>query len=204
LAASSTAARISASVNSGAPGTGRDDLDDVGAAVEDEPNALAHLVRRVRHPEAELAREHDVARDAGDLTAPARDGDIRAGNGHARADRRAIVDGVAKGHVHECAVGADVPHGGESGQQGRARISDAGEGVLRRRGLQRGRRVGRQDAAHQVGVAIDQPGHDGVTGEIDDARAGGRAGGPGLDRLDAVAPDHDQPIAQHIAAPDID
>ena len=38
-----------------------------------------------------------------------------------------------------------------------------------------------------------RPGSDGVPGEIDHPGAGGNLGGAGLDRLDAVAPDHDQP-----------
>ena len=52
--------------------------------------------------------------------------------------------------------------------------------------------------ADEVGMAVDEPGNDGVLGEIDDTSAGGNLGGGGLNRLDAVSTDHDHPVAQDL------
>ena len=188
-AASSTAARICSSVSSGAPGTpprghhrtGRDQLDQVGAAVEHPPHGAAHLVDGVDDPHPQLVRHDgvDVRRQAGDVAAAAGAGDVRAGDPHPRPDHPAGVDRVAQRDVDERAERADVADGGEAGQHGVAGVADAGQRLLRAgAGEQLGVAVAAVRLADQVGVAVDHARQQRVPGQVDDAGAlGGRVGG---------------------------
>ena len=90
---------------------------------------------------AELVGHHRALGQPGDFAAAAGDGDVGAGDEHARPGHVAGVDRVAQGDVGEAAVDADVAHGGEAGAHGVAGIPRADEGIARRGALQRrGRR----------------------------------------------------------------
>ena len=122
------------------------------------------------------------------LAASGGDRDVRARHRHPRADHGAGVDRVAQRRVHERPIGPDVPHRGEPGQQGRPRVLDAGERLLRSRALERQQHVGEPDLADQVGVAVDEARQDGVAGEIDHPRAGRDRLAGGLDAPRSARP----------------
>ncbi len=80
------------------------------------------------------------------------------------------VDLVAEGDVG-VVVGADVADGGEAGFEGNLGVFDADDGLFgrRHRQLVEGIEVGGHG---EVGVDVDEAGHDGVSGEVDLGVAG--------------------------------
>jgi hypothetical protein len=76
----------------GEHGAGCDELDEIGAAAEQLPHPLAHLVGRVGDTEAQVAREDDVRSDSGDLSAAARYRDVGAGHSHAGTQDGSVID----------------------------------------------------------------------------------------------------------------
>ena len=133
-AASSTAARICSSVNSGAPGLVPSAMTAPVAMtlIRSAPpwstrrTALRHLVDGVDDADPQLARDDrvDVGRHAGDVAATTGAGDVGAGDLHPRTLDPAGVDRVAQGDVDERAEGADVADGREAGAQRVARVAD--------------------------------------------------------------------------------
>ena len=83
-------------------------------------------------------------------------------------------------------------------------MAHAEQNLLRAGPLERGQQVGRLDLVREVGMAIDQPRHDGRARQIDHPRAGRRLGRPRLDRLDLVSADQHQPVPQHLTAVHVD
>ncbi len=149
-------------------GAGGDDLDEVRPAVEQRAGAGPHLVGRVGDAEAELGGDGHVARGADHLAAAAGDRDVGAGHRHPGAGDGRLVDGVAERGVHEGAIGADVAHRGEAGEEGGARVPGAGQRLLGAGALQREQHVGQAHLADQVGVAVDEAGQHGEPGGVDD------------------------------------
>ena len=79
---------------------------------------------------------------------------------HVRAWDVAGVDLVAEGYVGEV-VGADVADGGEAGFEGDLGVFDADDGLFG--GCHRELKVGIEVVGHgEVGVHVDEAGHDGV------------------------------------------
>jgi hypothetical protein len=100
----------------GQHGAGRDDLDEVCAAVEQVADDPTDLVGRVRHPEPQVAREArvDVRRQARDVPAPARTRNVGARTHHAWPQDVARLDRLSERDVDERPERPNVPNGGET------------------------------------------------------------------------------------------
>ena len=113
------------------------------------------------------------------------------------------VDRVAQRAVGERPERAEVAHGREAGLDGHARVADAEQRVLGRRGGRR-RDARRLDLADEVAVGVDEPGQDGEAAEVDDARAVGEAVVGAGDRLDAAVAHEERAVGQVRARLDVE
>ena len=183
---------------------GGDDLDEVGAPVEDLADHAPDLVGGVRHPEPELSRDLDVGRHRRDVAATARDGHVGAGALHPGPDDRSFVDGLAEGHVHERPECPDVTHGGEPGHHRVARVANARECLLRARPHEQRGVLAPFEFPHQVRVAVDEARHDSVLRQVDHPSAVRISALVRSHRLDAVADDLDDLSAEELACGRVD
>ena len=110
---------------------GDDDLDEVGAAVEDASHGGPNLGLVAHDPDARVGRPRGAHRQAGQLAAAFRCRDVGAGALHARTGHPAGVDGVAQGAVEEGPEGAHVADRREAGLEGGRGVPDADEHLLR-------------------------------------------------------------------------
>ena len=111
--------------------------------------------------------------------------------------------GVAQIHIGK-AAGAHIAHGGKAGHQRGAGVDHAVDGLL---GIGLGQlTIGIEVRVHgEVGVHVDQPGHDSHRAEIDDLVSGlGGNGSRRRDRLDGVAHDDDGLVVRELAGFDIE
>ena len=145
-------------------GTGRDDLEQVGAARDGLLGLLPELLGPARHAHAHLRRNFRFGMAGDDEVAAAgRDRQVIARNLHARPHGVALVDRVAQVAIDPGDVRADVARAGEPGQQGRARAFPRDGALLRLRALVVDAEVGRLvPAVRQVRVHVDQAGQAGV------------------------------------------
>ena len=193
-------------VDVGAAGQDRargDDLDEVGAAIEDASHGGTHLRLVAHDADPRVRRAGGADRQARELAAALGCRDVRARRLHPWTDDPAGVDSVAQGAVEEGPKGADVADGGEACPEGCGRVAGTDEHLLRLAHGDR-RHVGAFDVADEMRVAIDQARQDGERGEVDRRRALGEVGGRRQGRLDAVAADDDGSVAQELAALDVE
>ena len=171
----------------GEDAAGGSDLDEVGAVLDvfadlmlDGGDAVGYALAVDVVLVGEKVLVHVAAGDA----------ERGAGDLHVRAGDVAGVDLVAESDVG-VVVGADVADGGEAGFERDLGVFDADDGLFG--GSHREFEVGVEVVGHgEVGVDVDEAGHDGVSREVDLGVAGLlRCGGRRGDRGDAVAGDDD-------------
>ena len=211
-AASSTAARISASLYSDSPGS----VPAVSTApvaitlMKSAPpssrslHLLPHLALGVGDAAAELVGHHRALGQPGDLAAAAGDGDVGAGHEHARPGHVAGVDRIAQGDIGEAAIDADIAHGGEAGAHGIAGVPRADEGIARRGALQRRAGVGGLALVGEVRVQVHQARQHGVARPVEHLGIADGGGRVRLDTGDALAFDADRLVGEHLAVVDVD
>ena len=185
------------------------DLDEIGAVADLFANSAASVLRTANH----LRTGREVAQIGGNAEGIvlADGGDGARGDFHARAFDKALIDGVAQGHVGVAgAFVFDVANGGEAGEQGDARVGGAFESAEGLRFCGEVENVGvrsTRHAGHQVSVAINQAGKKSGVGEINDF---GRFWGVGLDLrggadlFGAVAFDEDGGVFEVAAGADVE
>src|SRR6266508_3066170 len=169
-AASSTAARISSSLNSGAPGA----VPRVSTApvamtlMKSAPRwRISRTTRRISSTEFATPNRSSRGTSRSGATGgmsppPLEIGDERSGALHPRPDDIARVDRVAEGDVDEGPEGPDVADGGEPGHHGVACVAHARESFLRARPHEQPGVLAPFQLPHEVRVAVDEAGHDGV------------------------------------------
>ncbi len=166
---------------------------------------LADFPGAVRFAVVQVPGESDVGGEAGHRAGSAGDGDVGAGDEHARADDVAFGDGVAQGDVGERAVDADIADGGEAGFE---EDTSVGDGLERHFGasvfeLIDGIDVALLGAVGEVGVAVDQAGEDGEGGEVD-GLGGRRDWEIGADCGDFAVGDEDDLVGEDAGVVDVD
>jgi hypothetical protein len=174
----------------GQDGARDDQLDQVGPAGHQVADPLARVRGRANDSEPEVGRENDVVGQPGHLAAATGRGDVRAGALHPGSGDPARVDRVPQRDVHERPIRADVANAREPGIERRPGVADAGHRLL---GGARGRRrdPGELHVADQVAVAVDEPGQDGETVEVECPGTVGDGVTAVQDRLDASVADEE-------------
>ncbi len=184
----------------GQDGTGRDDLDEVGAtgqeSMDGEPDV--GLVADLTDPQ--ILGQLDPGPEPGHRAAATDRRHVPAGALHPRPRGPAALDRVAQRAVDERPIGPDVADGGEAAAEGRVGIPDARHRLL---GGTRGRGGDPRDLelADQVRMAIDEARHGGQTAEVDRGHAIRRCrphGGDPVALEDKVA------AVEHLARLDIE
>ena len=90
-------------------------LDVIRTVVRELTDNSADLPRTVGDAVAKIPRERNVGRKAGHGAGAAGDGEVCAGDEHARAGNVPAIDGVAQSDIGQSTIDADVAHGGETG-----------------------------------------------------------------------------------------
>ena len=104
--------------------TSGQDLDVIGAAVGQFAYLLPHLPRAVRHTVLQIPRQLDIRGEARHGARTLADGDVGAGDVHARPDENSLGNGIAHRHIVEGSIHAHIAHRGEAGQQRDAGVGD--------------------------------------------------------------------------------
>ena len=170
--------------------------------MQDAPNRATHFRLRVGHAHAEPRPHRHVVREPRDLAGAGRAGDVGPGAEHPRPRDDPFLDGIPQLHVEEGSIGADVPDGGEPGEEGRVGVGHAQQHLPCLRVLHC-RDTGELDASDQVGVAVDQAGGHRVLAQVEDLGARRQVTLVGPDALHAFAPDEHDSIGQHLTAHDV-
>ena len=184
-------------------GAGRDDLDHVGAVIQDLTHTLPDLAGVVRDAEPHVGWKRDIGGHPRDFAASAAHRDVRARDCHARPHHEAAIDVVAQRHIEIRAEGSDIAYGREAREQRSPRVHHAIERLLRGRALEGEQHIGIGLATDQMRVAVDEPRGDRVPREIDHLCTGWYVPRRGLHRHDPVATHDDHLIAQHLSGLDI-
>jgi len=154
-------------------GSSGDDLDEVGPETENLADCDSHLLDATGDPKAKFAWHNvvNIDREAGDVTAPARAGDVGAGTHDAGALQPTCIDCVPQRNVAERPKGPDVADRRETGSEGGGGIPNSSQRLLGGAASHRpGVALAIVHFAEQMGVDIDESGKQSVSGEIHSRR----------------------------------
>ncbi len=154
-------------------GSAGKNFDVIDTVVGELTNYFSHFPRTIGFAVVQVPWKLNVGSKASERAGSAGNGDVGAGNEHARADDIAAIDGVTKSNVAEGAISSHIADGGESGLEHSAGVGHRLEHDLRSSLFELTHGLAVMCAIGDVSVAIDKAGQNGHLAEVDDGGVGG-------------------------------